>query len=279
VTAGPRVERDSLGEVEVPAGALYGAHTVRAAANFRVSGFTLRDRPELVEALVGVKIAAARANAELGVLEPKLAAAIVEAGREVLAGRWRGEFPLEVVQGGGGTATNMNVNEVLANRAAELLGGARGTYELVHPNDHVNRSQSTNDVYTTALQLAVLTVAPPALEGFELVAATLDRKARESGSLERLGRTCLQDALPVPAAETLRAHVHAVRRTVAALAAALQPLLAVPLGATAIGTGLGAPAGYRELAVRLLAEETSLALETRSPTSTRSSPSRRRSAA
>jgi aspartate ammonia-lyase len=255
-----RLERDSLGEVEVPADALYGAQTLRAAAN-RISGVTLQDRPEFLDGLVHVKIAAARANVELGVLAPELASAIVEAGREVLAGRWRDQFPLDLVQGGGGTATNMNVNEVLASRAAELLGAAPGRrYERVHPNDHVNRSQSTNDVYPTALQLAVLTGAASARPGFEQVAETLDWKAEESGALERLGRTCLQDALPVPAAETLRAHAHAVRRTSAALDAAIDPLRAVPLGATAVGTGLGAPAGFPALAVRYLSEETALPL-------------------
>jgi aspartate ammonia-lyase len=255
-----RRERDVLGEVEVPAEALYGVHTVRALANFAVGGPALRDRPELVAALARVKVAAARANERLGVLDPALAAAIVEAGREVAGGRWLEHFPLPVLQGGGGTSANMNANEVLANRANALLGAARGTYAPVHPNDHVNRSQSTNDVFPTALQLALLDRGAEAVAGLEHLGVTLAAKAAEQGSLERLGRTCLQDAVPLTVAQTHGAQASALARTATGLRSALEELLAVPLGATVLGTGLGAPPGYRELAVALLAEETGLSL-------------------
>jgi aspartate ammonia-lyase len=255
-----RVETDFLGSVEVPADALYGAQTARAVENFRISGVTLLDRPELLDALVFIKIAAARANIELGALDETIGSAIIAAGREILAGRWREQFPIDIVQGGGGTATNMNVNEVLANLAGERLGVRRGTYDRVHPNDHVNRSQSTNDVYPTALALAALTAGSKTYEGLCYVANALDKKAEEFGGAERIGRTCLQDALPVPVDATHRGQANAVRRTGEGLRLALAELRAVPLGATAVGTGLGAPEGYRALAVACLSEETGIDL-------------------
>ena len=253
-----RVEHDSLGPVDVPTDALYGAQTARALANFRVSGRALAAEPELLRALGEVKAAAALANVHCGQLEADVADAIVHAAREVAAGRWSQHFPLDVVQGGGGTATNMNVNEVVANRAGELLGHERGSYQRVHPNDHVNRSQSTNDVYPTALQLAVYRTALEALRGLEAVAHALEAIAERHPDLERMGRTCLQDALPVPVGAVHRAQARAVRRGAACLGADAQQLLAVPLGATAVGTGLGAPAGYLDVVISLLAEESGL---------------------
>jgi aspartate ammonia-lyase len=255
-----RIEHDVLGELAVPEDALFGVHTVRALANFDLSGPRLAERPRLLVALVQVKAAAARANEQLGVVEPRLARAIVEAAREVSGGRWHEQFPLPIVQGGGGTSTNMNVNEVLANRANELLGATRGTYDPVHPNDHVNRSQSTNDVYPTALQIALCRGGFEALEGIEHLVTVLEAKAEEQGTLERLGRTCLQDAVPLTVRETHLAQAHGLERTGGDLLAALSSLLAVPLGATVLGTGLGAPPGFAEVVVPLLAEETDLPL-------------------
>jgi aspartate ammonia-lyase len=253
-----RVEHDWLGPLGVPADALYGAQTARAMENFRVSGRTLAAEPQLLRALGEVKAAAALANAGCGELEADVAEAIVQAAREVAAGQWAQHFPLDVVQGGGGTATNMNINEVVANRAGELLGDTRGSYRRVHPNDHVNRSQSTNDVYPTALQLAVRRSVLEALPGLEAVAGALDSLGERHPDLVRMGRTCLQDALPVPVGAVHRAQARAVRRGAARLAADADELLAVPLGATAVGTGLGAPAGYRDAVVALLAEESGL---------------------
>lgn len=258
---GQRIERDSLGEVRLDAGALYGAQTQRALGNFQVSGFTLRECPQLVRALVRVKIAAARANRDLGELDPDVADAIVRSGREVIDGQWEDQFPLDIVQGGGGTATNMNVNEVLANRAAELLGGPRGAYDRVHPNDHVNRSQSTNDVYPTAVQIAVLASGQETLSDFKHLALTLEEKATEYRDEERLGRTCLQDALPLPVSAGHRAQAHAVSRTSEDLRRALDGLRRVPLGATAVGTGFGAPTGYTETVLPYLGEEVGFELE------------------
>jgi aspartate ammonia-lyase len=253
-----REERDSLGTVAVPAHALYGAHTVRALANFAHSGVTMEHELELVAALAYVKAAAARANLEAGELTAESAAAIVAAAHEVATGAHRREFPLDVVHGGGGTAVNMNVNEVIANRANELLGGARGTYDRVHPNDHVNRSQSTNDVYPTALALATHIVGGQTLEQIGLLEETLVAKAATLGETEHLGRTCLQDAVPLRIAETHLGQAHAIGRTADALATALSELLAVPLGATAVGTGIGATEAYRSAVIALLADETGL---------------------
>jgi aspartate ammonia-lyase len=255
-----RTEHDELGSVEVPAGVLYGAHTVRALANFAVSGTTLRERPDFIAALGQVKAAAARANAACGVLDERLAEAITLAAREIARGQHDEEFPIDIVQGGGGTSVNMNANEVVANRANELLGGVRGSYDPVHPARHVNRSQSTNDVYPTALALATVTVGRTALARIARLEGALSAKADEGGALERLARTCLQDAVPTTVAATHRAHAHAIGRTAAALERALDELLAVPLGATAVGTGIGAPGGYRERALPLLAEESGLAV-------------------
>jgi aspartate ammonia-lyase len=256
-----RVERDALGEVEVPKEALWGVHTARARQNFAVSGVMLGSQPALISAFGHVKVAAARANADLGELDEELATPIVAAGREVAAGQHDAEFPLEIVQGGGGTSTNMNANEVIANRANQLLGGKPGEYAPVHPNDHVNRSQSTNDVYPTAMLLSVIAVAGPTLEGLRYLESTLDHKAAELGDLERLGRTCLQDALPLPAAAAHRAQASGLRRVRADLERSLQAFRFVPIGATVIGTGFGAPVGYIERVVSGLAEESGLSIE------------------
>jgi aspartate ammonia-lyase len=253
-----RTEHDALGDVTVPAGALYGAHTVRAAANFRVSGVTVADHPELVAALGQVKAAAARANLAGGVLEPDVADAIRDAAREVARGEHDDQFPVPLVQGGGGTSINMNANEVIANRAAELLGRERGRYDVVHPNDHVNRSQSTNDVFPTAMAIATVTAGRETIAQLAKLEHAFRAKADEVGAVQRLGRTCLQDAVPLTVAQTHQAHAHSLARTAGALAGALDGLLEVPLGATAIGTGIGAAPGYGQAVLGFLAEETGL---------------------
>ena len=256
-----RIASDFLGPMEIPADALYGPHTARAIENFRVSGITLGDRPELIVALAHVKIAAARANEADGILNTTLADAIVAAAVEIAGGQWHDHFPIDVVQGGGGTSSNMNANEVIANRANELLGSSRGTNDPVHPNDHVNRSQSTNDVYPTALQLAAVVVGRKALNGIARLGAALEALATRSGELERIGRTCLQDAVPLPVAAGHRGQARALERTSGDLARALDGLLEVPLGATVIGTGVGATPGYRERVVPELVEASGLAVQ------------------
>jgi aspartate ammonia-lyase len=253
-----RTEHDSLGAVGVPADALYGAHTVRAVANFAASGVTMRERPELIAALAEVKAAAARANRDAGVLPRSIGDAILAAAREVADGQHDAEFPIDVVHGGGGTAVNMNANEVIANRAIELSGGIRGDYGRIHPNDHVNRSQSTNDVYPTALALATHRVGQAALASMNGFAAALLAKADEYPVELHLGRTCLQDAVPLRIADTHRGQAYAANRTSSALRRALDALLDVPLGATAVGTGVGAHPGYADRVVDYLADETGL---------------------
>jgi aspartate ammonia-lyase len=254
--AGVRVEGDALGAVEVPLSSLYGVHTVRALENGLSSGPRLGECVDFLRAFAHVKAAAARANADLGVLDREVARAIVVAADEIVGGLWLDEFPLPLVQGGGGTATNLALSEVLANRAAQILGSEPGRYDLVHPFDHVNRSQSTNDVYPTALQLAVIDLSERASGALADVAGTLDALAEAAGDLQRLGRTCLNDALPVPVAGYHAAQAAAVRRTAKAIDEAAEALAAVPLGATAVGTGVGAPEGYRERAVAKLSERT-----------------------
>ncbi len=245
---GRRQVDDAPGEGRVPAGVRWGLHTERARANFAVGGITLAELPTLVSAFADVKAAAARANVELGVLPAAIGAAVETAAAEVACGRHAAEFPLPVLQGGGGTSTNMNLNEVIAHRASELLG------DNVHPLDHVNRSQSTNDVYPTALALATIDTGRRCLAGIAALEEAVRAADVRTGSLQRLGRTCLQDAVPVPAGAGLRAAASALARISADLERALACLGHVPLGATAVGTGIGAPDGFREVAVRHLAE-------------------------
>ena len=251
---GARRERDALGEIDVPEGALWGAQTERAIPAFAVSGLTTRDRPDLLVGLALVKRAAARANRAIGALDEGRAARIDEAAAAIAAGEHHDQFPLDLVQGGGGTATNMNMNEVVANLANRAAGRPLGAYDPVHPNDHVNRSQSTNDAYPTALQVAVLRAGHRALAGIDRLRASFDAAAERDAGLLRLGRTCLQDAVPLSVGETHRAHSAALARTAGSLRRALGELCAVPLGATAIGTGIGAKEGYRARAVQALGE-------------------------
>jgi aspartate ammonia-lyase len=255
---GVRTERDALGERDLPAGALYGIQTLRALENFDLEGEKLWNRPAIIVYLAQVKVAAAQANRDLGLLSPSIAGAIVSAAQELIEGRFHDQFPLELVQGGGGTSTNMNMNEVLANRANEILGGRRGEYAPVHPHDHVNRSQSTNDVIPTASALAVHVTSRGAEAALDKLRDTLLLQARAHEGLRHLGRTCLQDALPVPVSEVHRAQAHTVAQARAELATACGRLLAVPLGGTAVGTGLGAPEGFRDVAISHLRAATGL---------------------
>ncbi len=256
-----RVEQDALGRVDVPRGALWGAQTQRALASFDVGGRRLADAPELVRAYAQVKAAAAHANVALGAIPADVGAAIAAAADEVARGDHRDAFPLPVLQGGGGTSTNMNLNEVLANLAEERLGGARGTYGIVRPLEHVNCSQSTNDTYPTALAIATVRCGHECLQGLGRLRDAIDDAATAAGELERLGRTCLQDAVPLPVAAGLGAASTGLARTTAGLDAALAALLAVPLGATAVGTGIGAPDGFAQAAVTRLSEISGLAVE------------------
>jgi aspartate ammonia-lyase len=253
-----RVERDPLGEVRVPADAYYGAQTRRAVENFPISGLTAP--PELVVATVLIKKAAARANAELGRLDPTIADAIVRAADEILGGGLRDQFVVDVYQAGAGTSHNMNVNEVVANRAAEILGGARGDYALVHPNDHVNMGQSTNDVFPTATRLAVLSMVPLLTGAATALAGALDAKSREFGTVLKTGRTHLQDAVPITLGQEFSGYAANVARGAEQVTHASAGLHEMNLGATAVGTGLNAGDDYTAIAVATLARDTSLPL-------------------
>jgi aspartate ammonia-lyase len=251
-----RVERDPLGEVKVPATAYYGAQTQRAVDNFPISGLTAP--PELVVATVQIKKAAAEANAALGRLDKKIAGAIARAADEVLAGELRDQFVVDVYQAGAGTSHNMNTNEVLANRAAEVLGGRRGEYTLVHPNDHVNMGQSTNDVFPTATRLAVLAMAEPLLEAATALGTSLERKSREFASILKTGRTHLQDAVPITMGQVFGGYAANVLNAGGQAALATIQLLELNLGSTAVGTGLNAGDDYTTRAVENLARDTGL---------------------
>jgi aspartate ammonia-lyase len=254
-----RIERDPLGELTVPADAYYGIQTERASANFPISGF--RAHPELVTATILVKKAAAEANAALGRLPADIGSAIVAACDEVLGGRFRDQFIVDVYQAGAGTSHNMNANEVLANRAGERLGEPLGTYARVHPNDHVNMGQSTNDVFPTATRLALLLGSGPLVHAARQLSESLSRKAGEFGDALKTGRTHLQDAVPITFAQEFGGYSACIRRGADDVAAAAEQLQEMNIGATAVGTGLNAGEEYRERAVENLARYTGLPLK------------------
>jgi fumarate hydratase class II len=244
-----RIEKDSLGPVEVPAERLWGAQTQRSLENFRISGERLP--LALVRALVLVKKAAALVNADLGVLERAKGEAIVAAADEVLAGRWDGEFPLLVWQTGSGTQTNMNVNEVLANRASELLGGERGEARRVHPNDDVNRGQSTNDAFPTAIHVALaLALRADVVPAVLRLRETLDAKAAAFDGVVKIGRTHLMDATPLTLGQEVSGWAAQLAHAASHLEQALPHLHELALGGTAVGTGLN---GHPEFATRVAA--------------------------
>jgi aspartate ammonia-lyase len=251
-----RVERDPLGDVRVPADAYYGAQTQRAVDNFPISGLTAP--PELVVATVQIKKAAAEANSALGRLPPDIASAIVRAADEVLAGALGDQFVVDVYQAGAGTSHNMNVNEVLANRASEILGGARGEYTRVHPNDHVNMGQSTNDVYPTATRIAVLSMTERLVESATALGDGLEKKSRAFAHVLKTGRTHLQDAVPITLGQEFSGYAANVRHAAGQAALTSTQLLELNLGATAVGTGLNAGDDYTASAIANLAAYTGL---------------------
>ena len=245
-----RMERDSLGVKRVPASAYYGIQTQRAVENFPISG--LRMPVEMVRAYALIKKAAAAANAQVGWLSRREALAIQRACDEVLQGRFDEHFVVDVYQAGAGTSFNMNMNEVLANRANEWLGSRRGRYRPLHPNDHVNMGQSTNDTFPTAIRLAGLMMLPGLRSAMRELEAELQRKAVAFASIVKAGRTHLQDAVPVRLGGEFGAYAHAVRKAAAHVAHEAGALNELPLGGTAVGTGMNAHPRSRALALRLL---------------------------
>jgi aspartate ammonia-lyase len=249
-----RREHDSLGERDVPNHAYYGVQTVRARENFPFSGICVRHYEHFVCALACVKKAAALANAELGVLDQKIAEAIAKACDEILAGKLHDQFVVDMIQGGAGTSTNMCANEVIANRALELLGHAKGEYEFCHPNDHVNCSQSTNDAYPTAIKLGVWFTLRDTLSGMRELKLALEAKAKEFSDVIKMGRTENQDAVPMTLGQEFSAYAVMIGDGLRHLEHAGRELLEINMGATAIGTGLNSPAGYAPLCTKKLAE-------------------------
>src|SRR5213594_2819732 len=252
--ADTRVERDSMGEMVVPANAYYGAQTARAVENFPISG--LRLPRSFIAALGTIKGACARVNAALGLLDRRLADAIVRAAAEVAEGKLDGEFVVDVFQTGSGTSTNMNANEVIANRALELLGARRGDKSVVHPNDHVNLGQSTNDVFPTAIHVAAYgEIASNLLPALEALAAAFEERA---AAFVKAARTHLQDAVPITLGQEFGGYASVVRHGIARLRLALGHLSELPIGGTALGTGINAPEGFGERVTGELARVTGL---------------------
>ncbi len=257
-----RREHDLLGERDVPQGALYGVQTLRAIENFPITGVTLKDFPELVIALAQVKEAAARANMEIGGLPADIGEAIIKACREIATGTHHDHFRVDMIQGGAGTSTNMNANEVIANRACELLGSPRGTYTRVHPNEHVNLAQSTNDVYPTAVRLALHSAIGGLQEEMRGLVQSFRDKGVEFAPHIKMGRTQLQDAVPMTLGQEFRAFGNTIAEDVDRLEEAKALLREINMGATAIGTGITAPSGYTEKVRAQLSTVTGLALIT-----------------
>lgn len=252
-----RSERDTFGPIDVPADKLWGAQTQRSLQNFDISGE--KQPREIIHALAQVKRSSARVNHALGLQDAAKTNAIVAAADEVIAGKHPGEFPLVVWQTGSGTQTNMNVNEVLANRASELMGGARGEGRLVHPNDDVNRSQSSNDVFPTAMHVAAVTaISGKLLPAVEKLRATLAQKSSYFDDIVKIGRTHLQDATPLTLGQEFSGYVAQLAHGEKHVRDALPHLYELALGGTAVGTGLNAPAGYAEKVAAEIAELTGL---------------------
>lgn len=258
--ANTRTERDALGSLAVPFNALYGVQTERAVNNFRVSGITLSQLPSLVRSLAEIKKAAARVNQRLGLLSTAKAGIIERVCDEIIAGQHAQHFPVDVFQGGAGTSSNMNMNEVIANRGLELMNRPCGDYEHLHPNDDVNRSQSTNDVYPTAVRIAITRHIQVLGKGLLLLADSFQAKGVEFDHILKLGRTELQDAVPMTLGAEFRAFSTTVREDVERLSSTLPLLSEVNLGGTAIGTGVTAHPDYRAQVVPELALITSLDL-------------------
>ena len=248
----PRVERDSLGSLELPDAALYGIQTARALANFPVSG--LMAHPELVSAYLFVKKAAVLANMELKVLERSLGSAILQACDDALTGKFNDQFVVDAYQAGAGTSFNMNINEVLANRALELLGRERGDYEFLSPNDHVNLGQSSNDTYPTAAQIAAIIAAVRLLDALEELVLVFRRKGEEFKDVPKVGRTHLMDALPLTLGDEFRAYASALERSAQRVEQRRNDLCELPIGGTATGTGAGSHPQFRDRVIQHLSE-------------------------
>lgn len=249
-----RTESDLLGELQIPETAYYGVQTQRAINNFKISNNYLSHYPEFVKALGVVKLGAAQANHELGILSKELFDAISFASNELIAGKYTEQFPIDMIQGGAGTSTNMNANEVIANIALEHLGKQKGEYQFCSPNDHVNLSQSTNDAYPSALKLALFNMNKPLVEALTSLYEALDKKGKQFGNVIKMGRTQLQDAVPMTLGQEFEGFSNTLHKEVDNLNRIAAELLVINMGATAIGTGLNAVPGYAQLCTTKIAE-------------------------
>ena len=257
-----RSEHDLLGDREVPMTAYWGVHTLRAVENFAISGQTIGQAPDLIEALAAIKQAAALANADLGLLSADRRDAIVAACEEIRAGKLHDQFIVDQIQGGAGTSTNMNANEVIANRALEILGHRKGEYRFLHPNEHVNLSQSTNDVYPTALRLAAWAGMHRLIAAMASLRGAFAEKAAEFSDVLKMGRTQLQEAVPMTLGQEFNTYAIMLGEDEARLAEAAQLIREINLGATAIGTGITAHPDYAERVRARLAEVTGIPVVT-----------------
>ena len=253
-----RIERDFLGEKQIPAHAYWGVHTARAVENFPISGTPISAMPQLIVAFGYVKKAAARTNVELRALDVKRLHAILWACDQLIAGRFHDQFVVDVIQGGAGTSTNMNANEVIANLALERLGFEKGRYDVLHPNDHVNASQSTNDVYPTAVRLALWAGIDGLLVSMAALRVAFEAKALEFERVLKIGRTQLQDAVPMTLGQEFSTYAVMLEEDEARLREARALIQEINLGATAVGTGINAPHGYADMACRYLAQESGI---------------------
>ena len=249
-----RLEHDLLGDYQVPINAYWGVHTARAVDNFPISGVPIGHYRSLIRALAIVKQATAQANFELGELTAEINDAISKACQEVAEGKFDSEFVVDAIQGGAGTSTNMNANEVIANRAIEIMGGTKGDYDIVHPLNHVNKSQSTNDVYPTALKLALILEINELLKAMAHLQDAFQGKANEFKDVIKMGRTQLQDAVPMTLGQEFATFSRMTMEDIQRLQETIPLLREINLGGTAIGTGLNAPAGYAQKACSILSK-------------------------
>ena len=258
ISRATRTEHDLLGDLEVPAEAYYGIQTARALDNFRISGIELRQYPNFIKGLAMVKMAAARANQDTGGFSKEILKGIEGACQELMDGKLHDQFRLDVLQGGAGTSTNMNANEVIANRALELMGYHKGEYEHCDPHDHVNRSQSTNDSYPSAMHIGMALGNVEIIRAFNELIAAFRAKGKEFADILKMGRTQLQDAVPMSLGQEFNAFAKTLADEVKALEKINDVLCEISMGGTAIGTGLNAPKGYAEKCTAHLAKITGL---------------------
>lgn len=249
-----RKEHDFLGELEVPDEAYYGVQTLRAMENFHVTGYTMDD--DFIVAMAMVKKAAALANMETGRLDEKIGKALVAAADEVIAGKLHDQFPIDPIQGGAGTSVNMNTNEVLCNRALEMLGEAKGRYDIVSPNNHANMAQSTNDTFPTGIKVCVSRKSKPLVKALTRLVDELEKKAVEYKDILKMGRTHLQDAVPITLGQEMASYASSIRRGIRRIEAAVESIHVINMGATAVGTGLNAEPEYIKAVERRLSEVT-----------------------